>query len=72
MKFEEVLPYLRKGKCIKRACWEDQHLYECDGNLMERYYSVVMGRWYSSLANDYYPENVNNHDVLAEDWEVDE
>lgn len=72
MKFEEVLPALREGKRIKRACWEDRFLYEWDGDLMEQYYSEVMGRWYSSLAIGYYPENVYNYDVLAEDWEVEE
>ena len=70
MKFEEVLPALREGKFIKRACWEGRYLCEWYGCLMEQYYSEVMGRWYSCPANDFYPENVYNNDVLAEDWEV--
>lgn len=60
--FETALVYLKQGKKIRRASWEDGgEVLTLVGNLIYR----CVGRWHFPGQYKFFSD-----DILAEDWEV--
>ena len=61
MTFEEVLPFLKQGKRIRRADWTKGYHMAIINGIVTEFDPTEDGYCYSDLNTD---------DLLAEDWEV--
>lgn len=66
MRFEEVLPRLKKGAILKRSYWKDVFIqlhHDPDGLLTEE--CIVMTRRDKVFVTD-----LSTESILATDWEI--
>lgn len=66
MKFEDILPFLREGKKVRRACWCDEDYMQLIINQFGCYEFVFRFAPFEKVLH----KNLTAYGMMAEDWEV--
>jgi len=66
MKFEEVLPLLKRGYCIRRPTWSDNYYYKYVKELK----AVALVNVNDFPCRFIEEDKMDMSDLLSEDWEV--